>query len=148
MSLANSDNHIKLLCEKFCANRRAHIRHLCRKTTVFNCHRCLINTGVEKMSKIKKIDQSFVPPVGLYHKTYHGCKLRIAIISQSVCPWRAFPAQSSVWVRLGAHPKVEHLKGVYSGRLWPYPQTIDQAGKACQEQTLQLIMEICELQPQ
>ncbi len=33
-------------------NRRAHIRHQHRKTTGFSCHRCLINTGVEKMNKI------------------------------------------------------------------------------------------------
>jgi len=29
---------------------------------------------------------------------------------------------------------------------WPYPQTLDLAGKVCQEQTLQLIMNICKLQ--
>ncbi len=34
-------------------NRRAHIRHLCRKTTVSRCHICLINTGIEKMNNIK-----------------------------------------------------------------------------------------------
>ncbi len=33
-------------------NRRAHIRHQCRKATVLSCHRCLINTGVEKMNNI------------------------------------------------------------------------------------------------
>jgi hypothetical protein len=33
-------------------NRIAYIRHLCRKTAVLNCHRCLINTGVEKMNHI------------------------------------------------------------------------------------------------
>ncbi len=33
-------------------NRRAHIKHQCRKTIVLSCHRCLINTGVEKMSYI------------------------------------------------------------------------------------------------
>ncbi len=31
-------------------NRRACIRHLCKKTNVLRCHRCLINTGVEKMN--------------------------------------------------------------------------------------------------
>ncbi len=31
-------------------NRRAHIRQQCRKTTVINFNRCLINTGVEKMN--------------------------------------------------------------------------------------------------
>jgi hypothetical protein len=30
----------------------------------------------------------------------------------------------------------------------PYPQTLDKAGKACQGQTLELIMNICKLQPQ
>ncbi len=29
-------------------NGTAYIGHECRKTTVLNCHRCLINTGVEK----------------------------------------------------------------------------------------------------
>ncbi len=32
--------------------RTAHILHQCSKTTVLRCHRCLINTGVEKMNKI------------------------------------------------------------------------------------------------
>ncbi len=31
---------------------RARIRHQCNKTTVLSCYRCLINTGVEKMSNI------------------------------------------------------------------------------------------------
>ncbi len=34
------------------SNRTAHIRHQCRKTTVLCSHRCLINTGVEKMNNI------------------------------------------------------------------------------------------------
>jgi len=33
-------------------NRTAHIRYQCSKTTVLSYHRCLINTGVEKMSNI------------------------------------------------------------------------------------------------
>ncbi len=33
-------------------NRRAHIRHQCRKIFVLSCHRCLIDTGVEKMNDI------------------------------------------------------------------------------------------------
>ena len=32
--------------------RTACIRHLCRKTADLNCHRCLINTGIEKMNNI------------------------------------------------------------------------------------------------
>jgi hypothetical protein len=33
-------------------NRTTHIRHQCRKTTVLSCHRCIINTGVEKINNI------------------------------------------------------------------------------------------------
>ncbi len=35
-----------------CCNRATHIRHQCRKTTVLSCHRCLINTGVEKLTTL------------------------------------------------------------------------------------------------
>ncbi len=34
------------------SNRTVRIRHQCRKTTVLSCHRCLINTGVEKINNI------------------------------------------------------------------------------------------------
>jgi hypothetical protein len=37
-------------CPSLKANRRAHNRHQCRETTVLSCHRCLIDTGVEKMN--------------------------------------------------------------------------------------------------
>ncbi len=33
-------------------NGTVRIRHQCKKTTVLSCHRCLINTGVEKMNYI------------------------------------------------------------------------------------------------
>jgi hypothetical protein len=33
-------------------NRTACIRHQCRRTTVLSSHRCIINTGVEKMNNI------------------------------------------------------------------------------------------------
>ncbi len=36
----------------FDANGRAHIRHLCRKTTALSCHRCLIKNGVEKINNV------------------------------------------------------------------------------------------------
>ncbi len=41
------------------ANRRAYIRHLCIKTSVLSCHRCLNDTGVEKMNNI---NDNFDPP--------------------------------------------------------------------------------------
>ncbi len=33
--------------------RTAQIRHQCRKATVLSCHRCPINTGIEKMNNIQ-----------------------------------------------------------------------------------------------
>ncbi len=33
---------------------------------------------------------------GPSYKTFYICKLQLFIISQSVCPWQAFPAQSNV----------------------------------------------------
>jgi hypothetical protein len=36
----------------FTPNRTEHIRHQFRKTTGLSCHRCLINTAVEKMNSI------------------------------------------------------------------------------------------------
>jgi len=36
----------------FLLNRTEHIRHQCRKATVLSCHRCLINSGVEKINYI------------------------------------------------------------------------------------------------
>ncbi len=46
--LVEDDNIILLIVD----NGTSHIRHQCRKTTVLSCHRCLINTGVEKMNNI------------------------------------------------------------------------------------------------
>jgi hypothetical protein len=34
-------------------NRKEHIGHQCRKTTVLSCHGYLIKTGVEKMNYIE-----------------------------------------------------------------------------------------------
>ena len=33
-------------------SKTAHIRHQCKKTAVLSYHRCLINTGFEKMNNI------------------------------------------------------------------------------------------------
>ncbi len=65
------------------------------------------------------------------YKTFYGCRLRIFVISQSICPWQAFPAQFNV-----------------CGLSQPYLQTLDQARKVCQGQTLQLITKIRDLRPQ
>jgi len=40
---------------------------------------------------------------------------------------------------------VDHLRGVLLGFLRPYLQTIEQAGKVCQEPTLLLSMKMCKL---
>jgi hypothetical protein len=44
-------------CQVDFLNRTARIRHLCKKTTVLDNHKCIINTGVETKIKIK-----FGPP--------------------------------------------------------------------------------------
>ncbi len=38
--------------ENYIRNGTTCIRHQCRKTAVTSCHRCLINSGVEKMNNI------------------------------------------------------------------------------------------------
>jgi hypothetical protein len=45
-------NKVKTFVEPEVTNRTAHIEHLCRKTVVLSCHRCLINPGVEKLNYI------------------------------------------------------------------------------------------------
>ncbi len=40
-------------------NERALNRHLCGKTTVLSCYKCLINTGVEKNEQHSNLDYSF-----------------------------------------------------------------------------------------
>ncbi len=44
-------------------NRTANIRHQCRKITLLSCHRCLINTGVEKMNNISLQILTFYHPI-------------------------------------------------------------------------------------
>ncbi len=44
-------------------NRTVHIRHQCRKTTVLSCHRCLINTGIEKWTTFKHRFELWSPDV-------------------------------------------------------------------------------------
>ncbi len=41
---------------KSSSNITAHIRHLCRKTMVLSCHRCLIDTGVEKNEQYLNVE--------------------------------------------------------------------------------------------
>jgi hypothetical protein len=37
-------------CRKYNCYKTKHFKHLCRKTVVLSCHRCLINTGVEQIN--------------------------------------------------------------------------------------------------
>jgi hypothetical protein len=48
-TLSASDDKEPSLKWKARYNRTTHISHQCRKTIDLNCHRCLINTCVEKM---------------------------------------------------------------------------------------------------
>ncbi len=80
---------------------------------------------------------------------FYGRKIRIFVISQSVCPQQAFPAESNsiVWVQA----KSLSLSGVserfFKRVLLLYQKTLDQAGKACQGQIVQLITNVCNLRP-
>ncbi len=62
---------------------------------------------------------------GRCYKTFYGRKLRIFVISQSVCSWRAFPAQSNV---CGQGQEPTHARSTskvfHSGRLAHKHQTI------------------------
>jgi len=49
----------------FTFNRTTHIRHQWRITTVLSCHRCLINTGMEKNEQHLNIDKKFDPQMSL-----------------------------------------------------------------------------------
>jgi len=51
MGLIYWPNHYEEIQLSKQENRRARIRHQCRRTTVLSYHRCLINTGVEKIEQ-------------------------------------------------------------------------------------------------
>ncbi len=76
-----------------------------------------------------------IGPRAQCYKSFFVCDLRIFLISQSVCPWQVFPAQSI--------DCMEQMKDSSLGQA-PVLQT-DQVKQACQGQTLQLITNICKL---
>ncbi len=47
------------------SNRKGWIRHQCMKATVLNCHKCLINTGVEKIELHLNIFNNFEQQMSL-----------------------------------------------------------------------------------
>jgi hypothetical protein len=52
------------------------------------------------------------------YKNFFVRNLRIFVISLSVCPWQTFPAKPIVcFIRPGAYPMVEHLKGSSIGQV-------------------------------
>jgi hypothetical protein len=52
-----------IVSQRLKINKTAHIRHQCRKTAVLSCHRCLINTGVEKKTTFKYRLELWLPNV-------------------------------------------------------------------------------------
>ncbi len=79
-----------------------------------------------------------MPPEFNVIKLFNGHKLRLFIISQSVCLWQAFSAQSNVRLTL----EWSTCNVLHSGMLRPYPQTLDQAGKACEGQRSSLLQKV------
>ncbi len=71
------------------------------------------------------------------YKTFYICNLQIFVMSKTVCPRQACTAESNV-CGPGQEPILEwSTKNVlYLGRPQLYPQTLDNAGKAYQGQTL------------
>jgi len=62
-------------------------------------------------------------------------------------PCRPFQLGQTFVVKTGAYPSEAPIKVRHSrGGSWPYPQTLDKAGKACQGQTLLSITKMCKLQ--
>ncbi len=52
------------------------------------------------------------PTCGQCYKTLYGRKLRIFVISQSICTTESLSSlKLCLWIRQGAYPTVEHLKG-------------------------------------
>ncbi len=45
------EEEVTIVMKLFAFLRHWRIRHICRKTTVLSCHRCLINTGIEKTNQ-------------------------------------------------------------------------------------------------
>jgi hypothetical protein len=64
-------------------NRRACFRHLCRKTIVYSCHRCLINTGIEKIEQHLNIDHYFDHQMSLSERKF-GLSTTVYVFSK--CP--------------------------------------------------------------
>ncbi len=59
---------------------------------------------------------------GQSYKTFYGRNLRIFVISQSICPWQAFLAQSNATPR--ANPTTEHMKCASLGQAPALPANI------------------------
>jgi hypothetical protein len=76
--------------QKICFHlkRTAHIRHLCRKTTVLSCLRCLINTGIEKMNV--EIYISILTSRYLQVKGNFGIPTTVTIFSKLAIPLETF----------------------------------------------------------
>ncbi len=121
--------HIKLACLLVQASVFVEARSLIRTLTIF--HQLQIRNVLQHM------------PQGQCYKTFYGRKLRLFIISQSVCSWQAFPDKSYVRGQV-QEPTLEgsNCKVLPLGRFLPYLQTLDQARKTCQEPTLQLIIKV------
>ncbi len=76
--------------------------------------------------------------------SFYGRNFLLGRINQSVCAWKAFPAQSNICEQ-GQEPTLEWstFQAFHLGRLRPFSQTLDQVGRACQGQSLQIITNIC-----
>jgi hypothetical protein len=104
--------HIEIACLLVQASVFVQARSLIRNMTI--SHRLQIRNVLQHM------------PQGQCYKTFYGRKLRLFIISSSVCSWQAFPDKSYVCGQV-QEPTLEgsNCKVLTLGRFLPYLQTLD-----------------------
>ncbi len=66
------------------------------------------------------------PACGQCYETFYGRKLRLFIISQSVCPWQAYQVYQVLLL----------------GRFRPYPQTLDQVERLARDKRSSLLVKL------
>ncbi len=67
--------------------------------------------NISTSGQFNKNSRVLIYNAGQCYKTFFGRKLRLFVISQSICPWHAFPAQSNVWgepIRVKQAPGLTH----------------------------------------
>ncbi len=104
--------------------------------TVFLCYSLSSLSNIFRLTPLSGV-------LGQSYKTFYVRKIRMFVICQSVYHQQAFPAQPNVCEKGWSLPNWSTLKKFpFRVGSWPYHQTLNQAGKAHHQQTLQLFTNI------